>query len=67
MNGQPVPGKSRITRIDSGSFKVEGEIQKDVYNVSTDGQTMKSQRTYFVQAGRPNVLHDTLLRFDRQK
>lgn len=67
MNGQPIPGKSRITRIDSSSFKVDGEILKDVYKVSSDGQTMKKQRTFFVQAGRPNVLHDSLLVFDRQK
>ncbi|HKM67334.1 MAG TPA: hypothetical protein VJX70_09230 [Candidatus Acidoferrum sp.] len=67
MNGQPVSGKSRITRIDSSSFKVEGQVQKDVYKVSSDGQTMKLQRTYFVQAGRPNVLRDALLLFDRQK
>ena len=66
MNGQPMPGKSRITRIDSGSFKVEGEIQKDVYRVSSDAQTMKLQRTYSVQT-RPNVLHDVSLVFDRQK
>jgi len=66
MNGQPVPGKSRITRIDSGSFKVEGEAQKDVFKVSADGQTMKLQRAYSVQT-RPNVLHDVSLVFDRQK
>jgi hypothetical protein len=66
MNGQPTPGKSRITRIDSESFKVEGEIQKDVYKVSSDGQTMKLQRTYSMQT-RPSVLHDTSFVFDRQK
>jgi len=66
MNGQLVPGKSRITRIDSGSFKVEGEIQKEVCKVSSDGQIMKLQRTYSVRT-RPNVLHDVSLVFDRQK
>jgi hypothetical protein len=66
LNGQPIPGKSRITRIDSSSFKVEGEIQKDVFKVSLDGQTMKVQTTYSVQT-RPNVLHDVSLVFDRQK
>ena len=66
LNGQPVPGKSRITRIDSSSFKEEGEVQTDVYKVSPDGQTMKLQRTYSVQT-RPNVLHDVSLVFDRQK
>jgi hypothetical protein len=66
MNGQPMPGKPRVTRIDSSSFKVEGEVQKDVYKVSPDGQTMKLQRTYSVQT-RPNVLHDVSLVFDRQK
>ena len=65
-NGHPMPGKSRVTRIDSGSFKVEGEIQTDVYKVSSDGETMKLQRTYSVQT-RPNVLHDANLVFDRQK
>ena len=65
MNGQPIPGKFRITRIDSGSFEVDGEIQKDVYKVSSDGQTMKLQRTYSVHT-RPNVLHDISLVFDRQ-
>ena len=66
VNGQPKPGKSRVTRIDSGTFKMESEIQKDVYKVSSDGQTMKLQRTYSMQT-RPNVLHDVSLVFDRQK
>src|SRR5579862_6332393 len=57
MNGQPMPGKPRVTRIDSTSFKVEGEVQRDVYKVSPDGQTMKLQRSYSAQT-RPNVLHD---------
>jgi len=67
INGQPMPGKPRITRIDSSSFKVEGEIQKDVYKVSSDGQTMELQRTYLVQTARPNMLQDVRLLFDRQK
>jgi hypothetical protein len=65
-NGQPMPGKPHVTRIDSGSFKVESEIQKDIYKVSSDGQTMKLRRTYSAQT-RPNVLHDASLVFDRQK
>jgi hypothetical protein len=67
INGEAVPGKSRITRIDSSSFKVEGEIQKDIYKVSADGQIMKLQRTFLVQVGRPNVAKDVLLLFDREK
>jgi hypothetical protein len=67
MNGQPMPGKSRVTRIDSSRFKVEGAIQRDIYKVSSDGQTMKLQRTYSAQVGSPNMVKDALLLFDRQK
>jgi len=67
INGEAVPGKSRITRIDSSSLKVEGEIQKGIYKVSVDGQIMKLQRTFLVQVGRPNVAKDVLLLFDREK
>jgi hypothetical protein len=66
-NGKPMSGKPRITRIDSGSFKVESEVQRDIYRVNADGQTMKLQRTYLVQVGRPNMAKDVLLLFDRQK
>ena len=46
MNGQPWPSKIRVTRVDSSTYKEEGDIQKDVYKVNSDGQTMKLQRTY---------------------
>ena len=65
-DGQPALGKSRITRIDSSSFKVESEIERGIYKVSTDGQTMKVKTTYSVTT-RPNVLKDSELLFDRQK
>jgi hypothetical protein len=67
MNGQPMPSSSRVTRIDSTSFKVEGEIQKDIYKVGADGQTLKLQRTWLVQVGRPNMATDVVMVFDRQK
>ena len=67
MNGQPMPSSSRVTRIDSNSFKVEGKVQKDIFSVSADGQTMKLQRTWLVQVGRPNMAKDALMMFDRQK
>jgi hypothetical protein len=68
VNGQPKPGKSRITRIDSGSFKVEGEIQKDVYKVSSDGQTMKLRRTFptGMVIGTTRLQDESML-YDRQK
>jgi len=66
LNGQPRPGKSRITRIDGESFEVEGEIQKDLYKVSSDGQTMEVHRTYSAQT-RPTGPHDFSLVFERQK
>ena len=65
-DGQPAPGKSRITRIDSSSFKVESEIGRDIYKVSADGLTMKVKKTYSVTT-RPNVLKDGELLFDREK
>ncbi len=65
-NGQPTPGKSRFTRIDSSSFKVESEIARDIYKASSDGQTMKVKKTY-LEVTSPNILKDGELLFDRQK
>jgi hypothetical protein len=62
-----MPGKLHVTRIDSSRFKVKGEIQREIYKVSSDGQTMNLQRTYLVQVGSPNMVKDALLLFDRQK
>jgi len=68
MNGQPMASKIRITRIDSSTYRVEGDIQKDVYRVSSDGQTMKLHRTYLagIVVGTTRLQDETLL-FDRQK
>jgi len=66
-NGQPMSGKPRITRIDSGSFKIESEVLKDIYKVSADGQTMKLQRKYLIDVA-PHILPKEIrLVFDRQK
>jgi hypothetical protein len=65
-NGQATPGTLSVKRKDSSRFKVEGKIQKDVFTVSADGQTMTCERTFSVQT-RPNILRDSTLLFDRQK
>lgn len=68
VKGKPVgkPSITRVTRLDSSSFKVESEIQRDIYKVSIDGQTMKLQRTYPFQV-RPYGFHEFSSVFERQK
>ena len=65
VNGQPMNGKSRITRIDSGAFKEESAVVKDEYKVSADGKTLKLNRTFLVKTYPQIIPEKVQLLFER--
>jgi hypothetical protein len=65
VNGQPMSGESRITRLASGAFKVESAILKDEYKVSADGKTMKLHRTFLVKTSPQRIPEEVQLVFER--
>jgi hypothetical protein len=67
VNGRPMSGESRITRLDSYRFKDESAMQQDEYEVSANGQTMIIKRTNFLKHRPPQIPKQMRLVYERQK
>jgi hypothetical protein len=65
VNGRPMSGEVRFTRLNSSAFREESVVLRDEYKVSGDGQTLRIHRTFLMNTAPHKLPKDVLLVFDR--